>query len=334
MRRMLRSLFLCLCAAVGFAGTASLIHRLAPLKVPEVTPKLAYLQAHLGDFDTLFIGSSRVYHGVSPRIFDAATAAAGKPTHSFNLGTNGMFPPESLHIARTILAMRPPRLRRIFLEVASAHGLPDAARPTIRQVYWQDFDALLYAIRRARLDYPVTERKYRLHKAWQEVSDAATLFARNQLNIGRFIPDPDALPNQAYKTTDLVLGPDRDGFFPAPNVMTGVERHQFAIALASMRDGTAKPHPGDSLNRQDYLRIRDLIAGSGIELILLITPSTTRDYHAALNAPSGPRLLAFDDPVHYPEFYLPERRFDYDHLNDVGATIFSQELAKAYVTGN
>ena len=90
---------------------AGVLHRVTPLKVPEVTPKLDYLEGHIGDFDTVFIGSSRIYHGVSPKVFDATTGAAGRGTHSFNLAVNDMLPPESLRMLGTLLEMRPPRLR-------------------------------------------------------------------------------------------------------------------------------------------------------------------------------------------------------------------------------
>ena len=58
--------------------------------------------------------------------------AAGRPTHSFNLGIDGMMPPESLHMARTLLAMRPPHFKRLFLEVSSTRDMPDIRALTVR----------------------------------------------------------------------------------------------------------------------------------------------------------------------------------------------------------
>jgi len=328
----LRRLILCACAAAGFIGIAILLHHLAPLRVPEVTPKLSYLQSHLADFDTVFIGSSRIYHGFSPRLFDAATAAAGKPTRTFNLAVNGLMPPESLHIARTLLSMHPPRLRRIFLEIASSRGLPDAASPTVRDVYWQDPHALIYGWQRALRDYQTTHRKDPLSHAWDDILRSARLFSRNQLNIGRLIPTPAFASLPPEKPADAILGPDRDGYVPEDHPLTDPERRKLLVAIDAILTGAAKPDPHDPLNQQGYTRLRDLAARQGVDLILVMAPVTTRDYHASQDAPPGAKLLAFDDPARYPALYDPAHRFDFDHLNAAGARIFSQALAQAYLS--
>ncbi len=64
---------------------AALLHSALPLRVAEVTPKLRYLETHRADFDTVFIGSSRIYHGVSPGVFDAATAGPPAPSISASM---------------------------------------------------------------------------------------------------------------------------------------------------------------------------------------------------------------------------------------------------------
>ncbi len=158
---LVRRLFLCAIAMGGFATMAALLHRVAPLRVPEVTPKLDYLKAHLGEYDTVFIGSSRIYHGVSPRAFDAVMAAAGRPARAFNLAIDGMMPPESLHMARTLLAMRPPRLSRLFIEVSSSREIPELSTLTVRDVYWQDLGTFEHWLQRAPVDYSTLKGKYR-----------------------------------------------------------------------------------------------------------------------------------------------------------------------------
>lgn len=329
MLSLLRRLIACACAAVGFVAMAALLHRAVPLRVPEVTPKLDYLKAHLGDFDTVFIGSSRIYHGVSPRVFDAAMAARGKPTRSFNLAIDGMMPPESLHMARTLLELRPPSLRRLFLEVSTLHDMPEINSLTVRNVYWQDLSSLAYGFRRAPVDYHNREGKYRWPAAREDMAAALVLFARNQFNIGRMIPAPD--PAVQPQDPARALGPDMDGFLPELHPLTPAARAKLEQALAAVLNGTAKPHPKDPLNTEGFIRIRDLLESHGVELVLMAAPVTTRDFHAKQDAPPGPRLLAFDDPARFPELYTPEHRFDYDHLNGEGALIFSRELAQAYL---
>lgn len=333
MFRFLHRLLLCLCTAAGFAGMAALLHRLAPLHVPEVTPKLDYLKAHLGDFDTVFIGSSRIYHGVSPRIFDATMSTSGSATHSFNLAINGMMPPESLQMARTLIALHPPNLRRLFLEVSSTRDVPELKTLTVRDIYWQDIEALKYGIRRAPLDYRKLQGKYKWPKAWDDVTISALLFARNQFNIGRLIPTPDFATVPQERMGDSTLGPDRDGFLPELHPLTPPQRAKLEKGIQDVLNGTAKSRPRDPLNTAGYISIRNLLEKHGIQLVLITAPVTTRDFNAKQDAPAGEKVLAFDDPARFPELFTPEHRFDYDHLNGDGALIFSKELAAAYLAG-
>ena len=56
----------------------------AILPFPEidggVSQKFRFFAAHKDEFDTLFIGSSRVYFQISPAIFDRVTRESGMPT--------------------------------------------------------------------------------------------------------------------------------------------------------------------------------------------------------------------------------------------------------------
>ena len=329
---LVRRLFLCMCAAAGFAGMAAVLHLALPPHVPEVTPKLDYLKGRLGDYDTLFFGSSRIYHGVSPRVFDAVTAAGGKPTRSFNMAINGMMPPESLHLLRAILAMRPPRLRTIFLEVASEQLNPDTNNLTIRDVYAQDCGSLIYGAKRALQDLHTGPQTDRWTRAWDDVSASAVTFAQNEFNFGRVDLTTD-LVKIHDRMGRVMLGPDSDGYLPVRHAMAQESRATFELKLEAMRSGKVPQRPPDPLNVESYSRIGDLLSERGVELVLVVAPLTLKDYHAWVDAPPGPRLLKFDDPDRYPELYVPEHRLDSDHVNDSGAQIFSKELAQAYLAG-
>ncbi len=311
---------------------AAVLHLALPPHVPEVTPKLDYFAAHKGDFDTVFIGSSRIYHGVSPKLFDARIAARGHQTRSFNMAINGMMPPESFHLLRAILAMRPPRLHTVFLEVASAAPDPDPDNLTIRDVYSRDYRSLIYGAKRALLDCRTGPRTDRWSRAWDDLSATAVTVAQNELNIGRVDLTADLV-----KTPDrlgrVMLGPDTDGYLPLRPPMPPESRAAFEKNLDAMRAGKVPERPPDPLNADGYLRIRDLLAARRVEMVLVVTPLALKDYHAWVDAPPGPRLLRFDDPARYPELYLPENRHDSDHLNDSGAEIFSKELADAWLAG-
>jgi hypothetical protein len=325
-------LILCVCAAGGFVTTAALLHHALPLQVAEVTPKLDYLKSHPADFDTVFIGSSRIYHGVSPRAFDAAMAAAGRPTHSFNLAVDGMMPPESLQMARTMLAMPLPHLRTVFLEVASAQPLPDANNLTARDIYAQDPRSLLYGFNRALQDFRTLPQDTRWQRLSDDIAIATVTFTRNELSMGRLVFAADSV-EPPKRLGSAMLGPDSDGFVPERAVLSGPSRAKLARELETILTGTVQDRPQDPLNEESYAAIRDLLTERRIELILITAPVALRDFHARVDAPPGTRLLAFDEPGRYRDLYTPDHRADSDHLNYDGARIFSKYLALSYLTG-
>jgi hypothetical protein len=108
--------------------------------VPEVRDKLAWLAAHGGEYDTLFLGSSRVRRQISPKIFDERMAARGVPTRSFNLGIDAMTFPELSFVLREILASKPPKLRWVIADVNPLRRKlgPANDRDSLRSVYWHD----------------------------------------------------------------------------------------------------------------------------------------------------------------------------------------------------
>ena len=82
---------------VAFLVTCIVLRAVLPF--PEidggVSQKFRFFAAHKDEFDTLFIGSSRIYFQISPAVFDRVTRESGMPTHSFNFGIGGMYLPET-----------------------------------------------------------------------------------------------------------------------------------------------------------------------------------------------------------------------------------------------
>lgn len=101
----------------GFALICWLVSSLvAPAHVRQLTDKIDLFRATGGQFDTVFIGSSRTARQVIPREFDQAMAAAGMPTRSFNLGLEGLRPPEDTMVLEHALAGRTTPLKFIIAE--------------------------------------------------------------------------------------------------------------------------------------------------------------------------------------------------------------------------
>src|SRR5947207_705973 len=114
----------------------------AYLPFPEidvVSLKLRFFQQHRDDFDTVFIGSSRIRHQISPAIFDRTMRSAGFLTRTFNFGVNAMVPPEDGYVLERLLHGRPRHLRWVFIELdeLQTKRIP-ATEGTRRSLYWHD----------------------------------------------------------------------------------------------------------------------------------------------------------------------------------------------------
>jgi len=332
MPSLLRRFALCACTGAAFILMGALLHKALPLRVPEVSQKVDYLKAHRQDFDTVFIGSSRIYHGVAPKVFDAVMAANGRPTRSFNLGIDGMMPPESIHMARQLVAIHPPRLKTVFLEVATAQDLPDPDDLSVRDIYFQDTDSLVHGARRAMNDLHGNPPDHRWRAAAEDFSGTIQTFVRNEMNIGRLAIEADLgdMPEWLQRSRPSSVG---DGYLPKFPTLTKHSLIKLESQVQRIRIGAVKVQPTDQLTKEDYALTRELLNKHGITLVLMTAPVALPGFHAQDQAPPDIRLLSFDNPGLHPELFLPENRCNSDHLNDKGARIFSKELAEAYLSG-
>ena len=125
----------------------------AILPFPEidggVSQKFRFFAAHKDEFDTLFIGSSRVYFQISPAIFDRVTRESGLPTHSFNFGIGGMYLPESAYLLEQILNLKPRNLRWVFIEYDEVQTKWSPENQTSRRaLYWADWKRVSLLLRK------------------------------------------------------------------------------------------------------------------------------------------------------------------------------------------
>src|SRR5882724_5585374 len=138
-------------AATAFFMTCIGLHAVLPF--PEidggVSQKFRFFAAHKDEFDTLFIGSSRVYFQISPVIFDRVTRESGMPTHSFNFGVGGMYLPETAYLLEHILNLKPRNLRWVFIEYDELQTKWSPENQTSRRaLYWADWKRVSLLLRK------------------------------------------------------------------------------------------------------------------------------------------------------------------------------------------
>ena len=314
--------------AFSLAGTAALLPRvLPPAPVPQISEKLAHFAAHKDEYDTVFIGSSRTFRQILPAIFDPLMAAGGQPSHSFNFGIDAMFSPEDAYVAEKIFALRPRRLRRVFLEVSRFNYEFGAQPPETRRArHWHDWRRTALVCRHT---LPFTKRgKWRDPSRWANAWQHTRLFFTRALNLGdgarlmepwRGIVPPDPAG---------MLGTHGDGAIPsdAETECEGERRAKFDRGMAD-RAGKASVRPLPSAPLQSLAETIDRVRALGAEPVLFIAPTAV----AVVNSPAGQvraPILDFSDPHRWPALFDPANRYDYAHLNAPGARIFSRLFAE------
>ena len=321
--------------AAVFLATCLGLRALLPFpEVPEVTPKLRYFIEHKDDFDTLFIGSSRIYRHIEPEMFDRAAAARGVPTHSFNLAIGGMHPPESFYLLDQALRAKPAKLKWIFVELEElSPKWSKEKRNTRRFLYWHNWPLTWLAV--GKTINPDGRRPW-WKMLWQSVRSETVrvhigMLMKNLANIGgaKDLEDRIAVPEDSNTNSEKF--DQRRGYEPRVNTMSADQSAQYRKHLQRWiaRAGQRSIDPMTDKSYRDCARkIRD--RGATPIFIVPAGPSQTKLSFRDSTSPPGP-VLAFNDATRYAVLYDPRVRADVQHLTPEGAEIFTRLLAERFV---
>jgi hypothetical protein len=297
-----------------------------PLVVDQVAPKLAFFEKHKDEIDTVFVGTSRIYRGVSPEVFDETLRQSGHESHSFNAAADAMASPESVMMVRRLVALSPRRLKRVFLEPTTRISIPEnPEKITPRTVYWQNGDALQFALEKFLFDLRPNGKTFAA--AWRSFAMYLRVFLRNECNIGRGFEELQKLAS-SVKPKDLSyeLGPDQDGYFPKSDPMSDEMLATYHEKLEGMKRSVSRP-AADPVNERQFARLYRELAAKRISL-LFVLPPTPVEYGIHIELPDGVPVFAFNDPVRFESLYRDDHRLDYEHLNEKGGKEFSRLLAQ------
>ncbi len=356
-----------LLGALAFLVTGALLRAVLP--PPPETPletKLDHLREHRG-YDVLFVGSSSVYRHVDPALFDELTAAAGRPTRSYNLGVPAMSGLETLHALRRVLDLDLPELRWVVLDARHpGYMLAGENHLTSRVASWHDLPTTWWAVRLVA-DAPETV-------AWKldQLRRHLTAFAYRTGNVGRLreLLEPRLEGNpqsraehdaEAEANRVMERGRAGDGFAPldwamgqatalqqrflyerrmgweaeADEMLAGVEAAR--AGGWPLLDYQGEPRAVQELTEAERDLLRTLVATAeqrGVSVVFLNAPDVRQKeffVRAGLRDGVVPGLLDTDDPELYPALFHRRNRFDRDHLNEAGAALYTRVLAQRFL---
>jgi hypothetical protein len=346
-KTVIRALINSAICATAFLVTCVGLHAVLPF--PEidggVSQKFRFFAAHKDQFDTLFIGSSRVYFQISPAIFDRVTRESGLPTRSFNFGIGGMYLPETAYLLEQILNLKPRNLRWVFIEYDEIQTKWSPENQTSRRaLYWADWKRVSLLLRKltdagtASLwrPNPTKLRDIVLHQKDEKNTHSLLTFYAGQFekNYANFARADDVLDYFSGRDTNerraSYLGAASDGYVIRPGRMSPSQAAVYdrALAAAMAQPATRPPSPyAVEAYRQCATEVRSI----GATPIFLITPNTTQINIATENTGLPGVVMAFNSPRAYPSLYRSSAHRDGQHLTKSGAEEFTRVVAANFV---
>ncbi|HEY3899197.1 MAG TPA: hypothetical protein VGM54_11320 [Chthoniobacter sp.] len=303
---------------------------------PLVREKMTFLARHVNEYNTLFLGSSRMQAHVMPTVFDRDVA--DHDIHSFNAGVAGMYPPQDGWMLDQILALKPAKLRWVFVELQMLETtLPRTNRDSMQLLSWHDWPRYLLLCERWLTTHPHRHWRDRVEEftdRWPDFCAHTVLFIRYYTDLGRgsALLQRRIHPESAPVNDWTLLGPDGDGFLPAVHALTKSEFAGLEGDMAKRRKSPPVRESADPISRQALASIVAKIRRAGATPVLVVPPTARGTYFApAPKTSPGLIVLDFGQPQKYPELYDTKYRVDPSHLNAAGAVIFSHLLAAEFL---
>jgi len=298
-------------------------------------------------FKVVFLGSSRINHGIDPDTFDKTYRnLTGKKMRSFNFGISGGSVGEIYKSFLKVLNDDKNELELIIVELVSVStSLKDkfckSNLHTNRNKYWLDLETFLFSLRNLKGqkvgDDISTRAKFRYAKNY------AVNYAEKLSNAGMY-EDMLNYRLQGYPKKKG-LGPKRNGYNNINKLESSgakrarktflknkeqlVEKKKESIKYFQERSSSNK------LNESYRAYIDEMInmaENKGVKILFLAPPLMGVDTHEEvfpiLDGLPTKYKLNLANAKKYPEFYKAANIWDGNHLNNKGAQLLSKLLAK------
>jgi len=332
--RPVRNIAYSVVALFFFLATAAVIHSLLPPMIPKgIAAKLKYFSEHKDEFDTVIVGTSRLYYSAAPEVFDATTRENGLTTHSFNFGIDGMHPPENFYVLEQILKTNPRNLKWVVLELGDIQTRWDNILGTRRALYWHDEPRTALTQKKALNPRGTAGWFVKIIRLWVARRDLISnlgLFGKQFANAGRVA---DLLPEaerERYANAASELGPRGDGYRPAGDAMSAERAIDFKKRLAEEISGATTKYL-DPATESGYRNAAAQIRRAGATPVFVVTPIIFQTTSRFRQEPPPAPILAFNDARKFPQFYDAKVRIDDGHLTRPAAEDFCRALAREFV---
>lgn len=348
------SLFQKLAARAGiitiFGATLALCSQIfgritPPPEIPVVSYKLEKFSEKKDEYNTIFIGSSRIYRHIVPSKFDNLMKSRGHNIKSYNFGVYAMRALETYFLLKQIMAMKPKNLEFVFIELYDVNlSVASDNLRTNRVKYWHTWEHTLWIydlildsdsdfLRKLNLlglhTIPLSYNLANVGKGDRLIQSILNPVDEENttLDIGR---------NRVFKNPGLEgylsLDEETDVFFKnrRQDFLANLDTYRQKVESIQVpvdKVETIKPYQLAVIKE-----LMQLVKDSGATPIFILTPVLEKEPHLLAANTKGylPILFSFNDPIKYPSLYAAEYRFDTAHLTDRGAKEFTKLLSEKF----
>ena len=334
----------------ALAASCAVLERCLPFpEVSMVWRKVEHLAQHGDEYDVLFIGSSRVESQIMPAIFDRVAGENGVAVKSFNAGIPAMVSPEDGYLLEEMLRRPHRRLRWVFVEISRLEIGVDR-EGTSRFGYWHDAARLLLLARRFYAQ-AITNQSLLAKNSKATFCDRCRIWnteiwdfwgharqgVMRAVNLGR---GAEVL-NRWVRAPGVKLGVGKglgetgDGWLPAGperQHMAGIAREQYERTYAERLVRPVAKDRDDPISQLALDRILSTVTRCGATPILILPPTTVEQvFFPTVERERQVTILDFSDVRENAGLFASEHRRDVNHLNTVGAELFTETLARRFV---
>ncbi len=320
------------CFGIGAFCAGAIFRSVLPRPYVEVLDeKLADLRGQAAPADVLFVGSSRIYHGIIPDQLDADLRARGIMVRSYNLGVDGMVPPESFTVLEEVLRHKPAPAWILIELPPYSPRIDNYLGDGVRTVWWHDWTNTLLSLESIAGE-PSSDPALRADLAQTH----ARLFLRSALSLGtgaeflakRIGSSKTTTPAKKRKRQSQWIG--ARGFVPMrEDKLDDVEKYH--AALAAYREVPVHARLSEPF-RQRLQTLVATVKGHGSRPVFVITPSLNARSRLVSLREQGidADLIALNDAERFPTLFEDAVRVDGAHLNRAGAHELTRLMAEEF----
>lgn len=325
---------------IVFALACMGLHAVLPFpEIDNVSDKMRFFTAHKDEFDTIFIGSSRTNHQVSPAIFDDIMRKNGRPTRSFNFGIDGMNFPESGYLLEQALKTQPANLKWVFVELDELQtNWSFQGEGSRRALYWHDWKRTSLVLRKvlgARTNWlwlPSLQKL--LHAMFHRgprglVVFHTSEFQKNFTNLGRGADVWDYFSRGHPIGRVNWLGLASDGYRPMKKKMGPAQVPEYDKILSRAMSKT-KPELVSVYTEKASRQCAAEIRRHGAIPVFLVQPTPTVQTELTFRGDPPGAVLSFNNARLYPSLFRSDGRIDIAHINKPAAEEFTRLVAARF----